>query len=181
MSAMNWTIKAEQMDCETGCRNAKTMAPSDLYYGIYNDAGYGIATIDRLGRIDAGGDLAFSHEQVECNDEPHEHATTDEQWQSIINTLAAAPEMLAALKNMVLAFDHGDADSEMDALRRVKEAIAKAEPPRIMRHRVSVTVEVTLDATAGEASAPGNVIMAAVEAVRDGEGTIVAHEIVGQC
>lgn len=178
MSATNWTIKAERMDCETECRNAKKKAPSDLYFGIYNDAGYGIANIDRLGRIDADGDLVFVAPHVEFNDEPHEHATNDEQWESIINTLAAAPEMLAALKNMVLAFDHGDADSEMDALRQVKEAIAKAEPPRTVRHRVSVTVEVTLDATAGEASAPGNVIMAAVEAVRDGEGTIVAHEIV---
>lgn len=53
-----------------------------------------------------------------------------------------------------------------------------AEPPAAVRHRVNVTVEVTLDTTAGEASEPGNVIMAAVEAVRDGEGTVVAHEIV---
>jgi hypothetical protein len=46
------------------------------------------------------------------------------------------------------------------------------------RTRVSVTVEVEVTTTAGEASEPGNVIMAAVEAVRDGEGTVVAHEIV---
>lgn len=52
------------------------------------------------------------------------------------------------------------------------------QPPATVRHRVSVTVEVTLDTTPGEASEPGNVIMAAVEAVRDGEGVIVAHEIV---
>jgi hypothetical protein len=44
-----------------------------------------------------------------------------------------------------------------------------------------VTVEVEIETTHGEASKPGNVCMAAVEAVRDGEGTIVAHEIVGQC
>lgn len=54
----------------------------------------------------------------------------------------------------------------------------EAEPPALVRHTVNVTVEVTLDTTPGEASDPGNVIMAACEAVRDGEGTVVAHEIV---
>lgn len=179
MNATNWTIKAERMDCETECRNAKKKAPSDLYFGIYNDAGYGIANIDRLGRIDADGDLVFVAPHVEFNDEPHEHATNDEQWESIINTLAAAPEMLEVLKRAEVEC-WGNSEAVERWMQDVRAVIAKAEPPRTVRHRVSVTVEVTLDATAGEASAPGNVIMAAVEAVRDGEGTIVAHEIVGQ-
>jgi hypothetical protein len=47
------------------------------------------------------------------------------------------------------------------------------EPPALVRHRVSVTVEVEV-----EAVDPAAAIRSAVEIVRDGEGTVVAHEIV---
>lgn len=49
----------------------------------------------------------------------------------------------------------------------------EAEPPALVRHRVSVTVEVEVDEVD-----PAAAIRSAVEIVRDGEGTIVAHEIV---
>lgn len=49
-------------------------------------------------------------------------------------------------------------------------------PPR--RSRVVVAVEVEIDTTPGEASEPGNVIMAAEEAVRDGEGTVIGSRII---
>lgn len=169
---MNIDIRHERMT-EDGRRIASRSAENGGFAGIYNDAGYGIANIDRLARIDGDGDLGFVHDHIQDNDEPRAHATTDEEWRSLVRLLGAAPEMLAALKNMVLAFDHGDADSEMDALRQVKEAIAKAEPHRIMRHCVSVTVEVEV-----EAADPAAAIRSAVEIVRDGEGVIVAHEIV---
>lgn len=92
--------------------------------------------------------------------------------------VAAAPEMLAACKAMVLAFDQGDAGDELHACKLLRAAIAKAEPPRSVKHRVNVTVEVEVETDPGEASELGNVIMSAIEAVRDGEGTVVAHEIV---
>lgn len=53
---------------------------------------------------------------------------------ALLDTIAAAPALLAAAKNMVLAFDYGDADSEMDALRQIKEAIAEATPARPDQH-----------------------------------------------
>jgi hypothetical protein len=163
---------------EDGSRNAAMSAANGGYAAVYNAAGYGIANIDRLARIDSDGDLAFVHEQIADNDDKWSHATTDEQWRSLIHLLDAAPSLLLACKQMADAFDHGDADSEAAALRSIKAAIAKAEPPQLVRHTVSVTVEVEIDTTPGEASKPGNVIMEAVEAVRDGEGTVVRHEIV---
>jgi hypothetical protein len=168
-------------DCE--CRNRCKRNPSGLYAGIYNKDGYGVADIDRLGRV-SRGEVTYLHEQIECNDEPDLHATTDEEWQSIPDCIAAAPEMLSLLKTIRDDLGCGEALSaaEADAMRNSIDAVlAKAEPPRMERHRVSVTVEVEIETTHGEASKPGNVCMAAVEAVRDGEGTIVAHEIVGQC
>lgn len=100
----------------------------------------------------------------------------------------ASPEMLAVLKSLRRALgrledwrsiDATEIDSIIasDGLRVIDAVLDKVEP-RAVRHRVNVTVEVTLDTTPGEASEPGNVIMAAVEAVRDGEGVVVAHEIV---
>lgn len=57
-----------------------------------------------------------------------------DEGRALLDTIAAAPALLAAAKNMVLAFDHGDADSEQDALRQIKEAIAEAEPVRPDQH-----------------------------------------------
>lgn len=41
--------------------------------------------------------------------------------------LEAAPSLLSACKEMVLAFDRGDEGDEMLALRSLRKAIAKAE------------------------------------------------------
>lgn len=82
------------------------------------------------------------------------NATTDEQWQSIVDCIAAAPEMLAACKEMVRAFEKGDNVDELVALRSIKDAIAKAEPPRKAKRRMLVTVEVEVE---GDADAPTDV------------------------
>lgn len=156
-------------------------ADNSGFAGIYNDAGYSIANIDRLARIDGDGDLGFVHDHIADNDEPRAHATTDEQWRALVRMINAAPEMLAVLKNIRddLGCGEGVSAAEADVMRNsILAVLAKAEPDSTVRHRVNVTVEVTLDTTPGEASKPGNVIMAAVEAVRDGEGMVVAHEIV---
>jgi hypothetical protein len=101
---------------------------------------------------------------------------TDAEWESILDCIAAAPALLDAAKSMVLAFDHGDADSEMVALRQIREAIAKAEPQRVVRRRVRVAVEVAVDV---EADATDEVAQRlAVELVRDGEGQVVSHDLV---
>jgi hypothetical protein len=177
---MNIDIRHERMS-ENGCRNASRSAENGGYAGIYNAAGYGIANIDRLARIDGDGDLGFVHDHIECNDDPRAHATTDAEWRSLIKLLAAAPEMLTVLKSIRddLGCGEGISAAEADVmLCSIGEVLSKVEPPRSVRHRVSVTVEVEVETDPGEASEPGNVIMSAVEAVRDGEGTVVAHEIV---
>jgi len=177
---MNIDIRHERMT-EDGRRIASRSAEHGGYAGVYNDAGYGIANIDRLARIDGVGDLGFVHNHIQDNEEPRAHATTDEQWRSLVRLLNAAPEMLAVLKSIRddLGCGEGVSAAEADVMRNsILAVLAKAEPDNTVRHCVSVTVEVTLDTTPGEASEPGNVIMAAVEAVRDGEGTVVAHEIV---
>jgi hypothetical protein len=105
----------------------------------------------------------------------------DAQWQGMIDLIAAAPEMLAVLKEVDRHFDHpGDLTYEgLQGLRRaVSVVLAKAEPPRKVKNTVHVTVQVVVETDTGEASEPGNVAMAAVDAVRDGEGDIIHHEIV---
>jgi hypothetical protein len=178
---MNIDIRHEHMS-ENGCRNASRSAENGGYAAIYNAEGYGIANIDRLARIDGEGDLGFVHDQIECNDDPRAHATTDAEWRSLIRLLNAAPEMLAVLKSIRddLGCGEGVSAAEADVMRcSIVAVLAKVEvaPPCNVTRRVSVTVEVEVETAPGEASESGNVIMAAIEAVRDGEGTVVAHQI----
>jgi hypothetical protein len=95
---------------------------------------------------------------------------------ALLEMIAASPALLAAAKNMVLAFDYGDSYSEMDALRQIKEAIAKAEPPRVIRRRVRVAVEVCVDVDVDATDEAAQRL--AVGLVRDGEGQVVSHDLV---
>ena len=177
---MNIKIRHERMESD-GRRNASPSAANGGYAGIYNAEGYGIANIDRLARIDGDGDLGFVHDHIADNDEPRAHATTNEQWKSLIRLLNAAPEMLSVLRNILADLDCGEGLSvaEADVMRgSILAVLAKAEPPRKVKHTVWVTVAVDVETTPGEASKPGNVCMAAIEAVRDGEGEIVRDEII---
>lgn len=174
-----FSVRAEKLDdCE--CRNAKKREPSDLYAGIYNRDGYGVASIDRLGRR-VGGEVPYHHPQIEDNDEPDLHATTDAEWHSIMSCISAAPAMLAVLRSILADLDCGEGLSvaEADFMRqRILAVLAKAEPPSKVKHTVWVTVAVDVETNPGEASKPDNVCMAAIEAVRDGEGEIVRDEII---
>lgn len=117
---------------------------------------------------------AYDVATVWCDEDDAEQAAN-------VALVTAAPEMLEVLKNIRddLGCGEGVSAAEADVMRNsILAVLAKVEPAATVRHRVNVTVEVTLDTTPGEASEPGNVIMAAIEAVRDGEGVIVAHEIV---
>ena len=177
---MNIDVRHERMT-EDGRRQADRSAANGGYAGIYNDKGYGIANIDRLARIDGEGDLGFVHDHIEDNEHPRAHATTDEQWRSLISLIDAAPEMLSVLRNILadLGCGEGLSAAEADVMRgSILAVIAAAEPPRKVKHTVWVTVAVDVETTPGEASKPGNVSMAAIEAVRDGEGDIVRDEIV---
>lgn len=175
---MNITVRHERMT-EDGCRNADKSAANGGYAGIYNDEGYGIANIDRLARIDGDGDLGFVHDHVECNDEPRAHATTDEQWKSLIRLLNAAPEMLSVLRSILSDLDCGEGLSlaEADEMRgRIIEVIAKVKPTRVVRRRVRVAVDVDLDIEADATDEAAQRL--AVEMVRDGNGQVVSHDLV---
>lgn len=129
---MDWTIKRERRDDETGCRNADRAG--GLFAGVYNGDGYGIADIDRLGRVDSAGQVTYLHEQIAGNDEPAEHATTDEQWDTMLATLAAAPAMLAELRSIRsdLGCGEGLSDAEADVLLgRIDAVLSLADPRRI--------------------------------------------------
>lgn len=172
---MNISIRHQHMS-EDRRRNASRSAANGGHAAVYNAEGYGIANIDRLARIDGDGDLGFVHAQIADNDEPRAHATTDEEWRALICLLDAAPEMLALLKSIRddLGCGEGVSAAEADVMRNsILAVLAKAEPPALVRHRVSVTVEVEVDEVD-----PAAAIRSAVEIVRDGEGAIVAHEIV---
>lgn len=172
---MNIDIRHQHMS-EDGGRNASRWAANGGYAAVYNAEGYGIAIIDRLARIDGDGDLGFVHDQIADNDEPRAHATTDDEWRSLIRLLDAAPEMLTVLKSIRddLGCGEGLSAAEADVMRgSILAVLAKAEPPTTVRHRVSVTVEVEVDEVD-----PAAAIRSAVEIVREGEGVIVAHEIV---
>ena len=124
---MNWTLKTEKKDIDNGCRNAIKDRPDSLFAGIYNADGYGVANIDRLGRLDSD----YLHEHIADNDEPHLHATTDEEWQSIMRCIRASPDLLAALRLGLDWSDDGTPDEERSPAERsfrtaAAAAIAKA-------------------------------------------------------
>jgi hypothetical protein len=80
------------------------------------------------------------------------YRTTDEQWQSIVDCIAAAPEMLATLRDLSREIRAGsilDAGSIGDWGRYIDEVIAKAEPPRKVKQRVIVEVEIEMDVEPG--------------------------------
>jgi hypothetical protein len=71
-------------------------------------------------------------------------ATTDEQWQAIIDLIDAAPALLAGLKEL-LEYDENSTsvgDYGYEVMQRCKAAVAKAEPKRKVKVLVTVEVEV---------------------------------------
>ena len=131
---MQWTVKTERMDAGTGCRNATAERGDARFAGIYNGDGYGIANIDRLGRVDAAGRVDFVHDHVACNDEPMAHATTDAQWGQVIAVLSAAPEMVSLLKAIYddLGCGEGLSAAEADVVRcSIATVLEKAEQHQI--------------------------------------------------
>ena len=175
---MNIDVRHERMT-EDGRREADRSAANGGYAGIYNDKGYGIANIDRLARIDGDGDLGFVHDHIEDNESPRAHATTDEQWKSLISLIDAAPAMLSVLRNILadLGCGEGLSAAEADVMRgSILAVIAKAEPPQIVRRRVRVAVEVCVDVDAHATDESAHRL--AVEMVRDGEGQVVSHDLI---
>jgi hypothetical protein len=118
-----------------------------LYALIENDRGYSVASLERRARMVEGDGVNWINPDLHAID-ARDHATTDEQWQGIINLVAAAPEMLAVLKR---AADEswGDMATVERWLADVRAVLAKAEPPRTAKHTLWVTVKVEIEADTG--------------------------------
>jgi|688.fasta_scaffold484681_3 hypothetical protein len=115
-------------------------------------------------------------------------ALTRGEFDVIVDLIAAAPEMLAALRDLRATLEALTGWRELDGtqidqliasdgLHYLDKVIAKAEPVREVRRKVEVTVEVTLDVQAGTDDA--TLAMIAVDAVRDGGGAVTAHKVIG--
>jgi hypothetical protein len=108
----------------------------------------------------------------------HEYRTSNADWQAITHLIAAAPTLLAACKQMVQAFDEGDADAEQAGLRALCDAIAKSEPPRVVpvKRKVTVTTEVEVEVFS---DAPDDAVLKFAEiAVRSGSGNVTRKSVI---
>jgi hypothetical protein len=145
---------------------------------IENGKGHNVVCIERLAGKNADGGLKFAGPSVHRHD-ALEHATTDEQWQGIVDLIAAAPEMLAVLKrarqHLSAHLPVGEWQTFEDVIANIDHVLAKAEPVREVRRTVVVEVEVTLDVEVG--TDDESLAMIAVDTVRDGGGTVVKHVV----
>jgi len=78
--------------------------------------------------------------------------TTDEQWDGVVAHISAAPEMLTVLREVDRHFNspHDLTYEGLQGLRNAVTAVlAKAEPPRKVKHKVTVEVEVEVETQQG--------------------------------
>ena len=73
-----------------------------------------------------GYDVAWLTRVAAVAVHPTHPTLTDEQWQQLINLIAAAPDLLKALENMVSCFNANDSDSMANAVNDAVAVIAKA-------------------------------------------------------
>lgn len=109
-----------------------------------------------------------------------------EEGRELLHAIAAAPETLAALREvrvaMISLLGWRDLDGtqidqllESDCLPAIDRAIVLATPAPV-RRRVRVAVEVEIDTEDGESEE--DISRRAVEIVREGEGQIVSHDLI---
>jgi hypothetical protein len=113
----------------------------------------------------------------------HRETPTDEQWQSMVVLIAAAPEMLAMLKDVRERCDNANVTMGLGTFEKflcntrdaIDSVLARAEPPRTVKRKVRVEVEVEVEVPS---SADGNqAACVAVDQLRDGGGTVISHRI----
>ena len=132
---------------------------------IENDKGQNVVWVERVPR---GPDSS-------------EYRTTDEQWQAIIDQIAAVPEMLALLKEARFILSHHKYGNMSVAsgevlISRIDEVIAKAEPPRPIKRKVTITTEVEVEVFS---DAPDDVVLQmGEERVRDGRGRVTCKRVI---
>jgi hypothetical protein len=142
---------------------------------IENDEGHSVARVERLGRFVGDGTLNWVHETLENDDHQRLHATTDTHWQSIIDQIAAVPEMVAALRNVQHELKH---DGEVHHSTRcdIDSLLKRVDPPCPVTRTVNVTMQVDVRVFS---DAPDDVVRAmALAQVRKGDGFVTGGKVI---
>jgi len=116
----------------------------DQFAWIENGNGHNVVCIERLAGKNADGGLKFAGPSVHRHD-ALEHATTDTEWQGMIDLIAAAPEMLDLLRDLRREISDGsilDAGNIENYGREIEAVLAKADPNRLVKVRVTFEVDV---------------------------------------
>ncbi len=147
---------------------------------LVNDEGYDVVRVQRIAARRKDGSVDCL---IDLDDIPVKHATTDEQWQAMVDLIAAAPEMLAMLKDVRERCDNANVTMGLGTFEKflcntrdaIDSVLARAEPPRTVKRKVRVEVEVEVEVPS---SADGNqAACVAVDQLRDGGGTVISHRI----
>jgi hypothetical protein len=128
---------------------------------IENDEGQGVVKLERMNY-----GLAST---------PGHASATDEQWQSIIDQIAAVPEMIAALRNVQHELTH---DSEVHHSTRcdIDSLLKRVDPPCPVTRTVNVTMQVDVRVFS---DAPEDVVRAmALAQVRKGDGFVTGGKVI---
>jgi hypothetical protein len=122
---------------------------------VESESGYMLANLYRSAKM-ADGDVEVIVGDDCCSLAAH-NVTTEEQWRGICDLFAAAPEMLAVLRDLRATLEVLTGWRELDGtqidqliasdgLHYLDKVIAKAEPPRKVKKRLLVSVEVEVEA-----------------------------------
>jgi hypothetical protein len=103
------------------------------------------------------------------------YCTSDTHWQSIIDQIAAVPEMIAALRNVQHELTH---DSEVHHSTRcdIDSLLKRVDPPCLVTRTVNVTMQVEVRVFS---DAPDDAVRAiAVGQVRKGDGFVSGGKVI---
>lgn len=112
---------------------------------VESEDGYMLANLYRSASRSTTGQVVRLVKE-DCSEyEAGPNVTTEGQWQGIVNLFSAAPEMLATLQDLRREIRAGsilDAGNIEEWGRCIDEVLAKAEPPRKVKVRLTFEVEV---------------------------------------
>jgi hypothetical protein len=121
-----------------------------------------------------GETVAYIERQSSGN-VPSGYTASDEQWQSIIDQIAAVPEMIAALRNVQHELKH---DGEVLHVTRcdIDSLLKRVDPPCPVTRTVNVTMQVDVRVFS---DAPEDVVRAmALAQVRKGDGFVTGGKVI---
>jgi len=110
---------------------------------VESEHGYMLANLYRTAKREDGETVVLVED--DCGFDPSRNLTSDEEWRGICDLFAAAPEMLAVLKEIDRYLDaplNYTDQGRRGIVRAVAAVIAKAGPSRKAKVRVTFEVEV---------------------------------------